>query len=732
MQTPYPTITQTGGAVAYTSTLYTDPAGALGPGTYVVVNVPAATPVTYPRYTQTSGLVAYTSTLFTDPPGALGAGTYVVVNVPAATPAVTYPRYTQTSGLVPYTTTVFTDPPGALGAGTYVVVNVPSPAYPTITVTGGAVPFTTTLYTDPLGALAPATYVVVHVPTPTYPTITVTGGAVAFTTTLYTDPPGALGPATYVVVNVPTPTYPTITVTGGAVAFTTTAATDPAGALPSGTYVIVNVPAPTYPTLTVTGGAVAFTTTAATDPAGALPSGTYVIVNVPAQSHPTITQTGGNVAYTSTLFTDPPGALGAGTYVVVNVPTPALTVTRTSGSQTFYATSVSTAANGGTSDVAVITVPTAAPFKIAVSDFSHNFYGYLDVLNTAFSGTAHSCSPVSDYTSASLFYIDPVSTRLVCASGAGTGSLLYSCQKRGQTDSPFLFDTLTASGNSNIDTTFWSDNTLHVTNPDTTQFLASLCNGNTLYLTGGVPTGCKQVVLSPVYSQINYLTTTITSGTGTAYTTTSAPAGNAVTQPGLVEVIVPSACGSPGIEYTNRPNPATVGSTTTDPYYQNFKPAVYNNPVSPYSTIRFSGVTDNIGIGISSPGVGQVYNSGNQAMAQSATIFRGYFYANVTGTWTFALRNPDDIGYAWIGPEAVSTWSNTNYKLVAGLNSPQASYQMTLAAGSLTPIRLIYADGIGSVSFTMRTIDPSGVIRDSTQGFFRQPECGPYPYTQWT
>lgn len=186
--------------------------------------------------------------------------------------------------------------------------------------------------------------------------------------------------------------------------------------------------------------------------------------------YPTLTVPSLPVTYRATAFTDPAGTLPAATYVIVGqsypssstAPSnPSLTLTRTSGSQTFIATSVTTVA-GSASNVAIITVPTQAPFKVSVTDFSNNFYGYLDVLDTVFSGTAHECGLTQTFSSASYFFIDPTSSRLVCSSGAGTSSQLHSCQRSGTSNSPFLFDLPGQSINSDVLTTFWSDNTLHV------------------------------------------------------------------------------------------------------------------------------------------------------------------------------------------------------------------------------------------------------------------------------
>ncbi|KKY22019.1 hypothetical protein UCDDS831_g03855 [Diplodia seriata] len=438
--------------------------------------------------------------------------------------------------------------------------------------------------------------------------------------------------------------------------------------------------------------------------------------------------TSGNAAYTSTLYTDPPGTALAGTYVVVNVPTYP-TITNHAGSVAYTSTLYT--------DPSVVVRPTQPAFKVSVTDFSSNFYGYLDVLDGIYSGTtsAHGCGLTQSYSAASLFYIDPSNQKLTCQSGAGSSIPLGSCQRSGSSNAPFLFDTPTASGNVDIDTTFWDDQTLHVTNAANGQYLAALCS-SILYLVGTIPSGCQQVVLTPCYNSVSFTTRTITSGTGVVATRTQAPAGTAVTGVGTVNVVVPASCSaSPGLQYIVRPNPASRGSTTTDPYYSNFNPNVYNNPQSsPYSTINFSGITDEINLGIPSTQSSNavVYGVAGRNVAYTAFIYRGYFLPNTTGSYTFTLANPDDVGYLWVGTKAVSSWSAANADAMAGLNTDPDSVTVSLTAGTYVPFRMIFADGTGALSWQLKTTEPNGRTYTDTYGMFRPPSCGPDLWTTST
>ncbi|KAF3031251.1 hypothetical protein E8E12_001348 [Didymella heteroderae] len=179
------------------------------------------------------------------------------------------------------------------------------------------------------------------------------------------------------------------------------------------------------------------------------------------------------------------------------------------------------------------------------------------------------------------------------------------------------------------------------------------------------------------------------------------------------QLIVPG-CAAIGIEFRGQSNPSRGGSTPFAPTYPGFSPDIYNvaSPVS-----LFNGITNNIQLGIATPATSaKVYSQGPYDVSHVALNLRGYFVANVTGSWTFTLANPDDAGLLWLGSKAVNTWSSANADITAYLNTPPASYTITLVAGSITPIRMVMANGGGGFSFALQTKDPNGVIRQKKIG----------------
>jgi hypothetical protein len=217
-------------------------------------------------------------------------------------------------------------------------------------------------------------------------------------------------------------------------------------------------------------------------------------------------------------------------------------------------------------------------------------------------------------------------------------------------------------------------------------------------------------------------------------------------QPGCSTAGIPSAtrlpiapsCAATGIEFVNRPAPTAAGPapllgpapTTT------FNPDNYSPPTaSPYSSVRFQGYANNIALAAAAPGTSvSVYGKGNFDLTQSAFFFRGYFVANITGSHTFSLNQPDDVGYMWLGPNAISGWNSANSVIrAASVSGPSGTYTTTLTAGVLTPIRLAFANSGGAVSFTLTVRDPNGVSQGNTAGFFVQPWCGGVAqYSNWT
>lgn len=183
-------------------------------------------------------------------------------------------------------------------------------------------------------------------------------------------------------------------------------------------------------------------------------------------------------------------------------------------------------------------------------------------------------------------------------------------------------------------------------------------------------------------------------------------------------------CSATGLEWSVYDNFVYDGSTASDPSYDLFTPNVYNG-VGP-ETAAIRGAIGNIQFSVPAPATAvSLYNQGTFDMSYRAIVFRGYFAANVTGTWTFTINNPDDIGFLWLGPNALTTWSEANANVVSRLLGTAGTYSVSLTAGTLTPIRMVFANGPGGMSYTLQTRDPLGTVRQSTAGFFQQIYCGP-------
>jgi hypothetical protein len=186
------------------------------------------------------------------------------------------------------------------------------------------------------------------------------------------------------------------------------------------------------------------------------------------------------------------------------------------------------------------------------------------------------------------------------------------------------------------------------------------------------------------------------------------------------------SCAATGIQYINRPAPTASGA---------FNPNNYSPPTAtPYSYYNFRGFTDNLSFSAASPGTSAiVYGQGPYDLTQSGTFLRGYFVPNATGSYTFSLNQPDDVGYMWIGPTAISGWNTTN-AVIRGVTVASASglYTTTLTAGVLTPLRLAFGNAGGAMSYSLHVLDPTGVTKTDSFGWFVQPWCGGVAqYSNW-
>jgi hypothetical protein len=441
-----------------------------------------------------------------------------------------------------------------------------------------------------------------------------------------------------------------------------------------------------------------------------------VLVQVPRQ-FTTVTTVGTNtVAVTATQFTPTsPGEIGT---VVVQLPR-LNTITTTVGGIAFTSTSTTTVA-GVASQIAVVGVP-VTPFRIYVTDFSQNTYGYLIVnsgtVGTA--GTAHNVT-VTDFTGSDLFYSDSATNQLALSPISGISAQpLYSIQQT--TNGPFLFDTNKA-GDAPVSQGLWPDGTMMLTNTANGFNMATLCNG-ILYLSQTTNAGCTQVILSPTYDAVNYTTTTITSGSA-ATTRTLAPNGYTISQGGTVRVVAPvPTCTATGIAYTAYPNPYTlpIGDTYYDASWLGFNSSNFNG--IPASSALWSGVTNNINFAVTA-GTGAVYGT-TRNTNQVAIVYTGFFSPPTTGIYTLRFSLADDVTYLWMGSTVTSsTWGELNYLMRDTFFVPaRHPVSQNFIAGQLYPIVILWGSGNGDAGIRLNITTPAGTVVTDTTGYFLQPIC---------
>jgi hypothetical protein len=135
-----------------------------------------------------------------------------------------------------------------------------------------------------------------------------------------------------------------------------------------------------------------------------------------------------------------------------------------------------------------------------------------------------------------------------------------------------------------------------------------------------------------------------------------------------------------------------------------------------YRTENYSGLVTNFS-NINTNTGGIVPNNG--AWENYSVEWFGFFYATVTGTYTFYTES-DDASYLWVGSSAMTgyTAGNCIVNNGGGHGTQERSGTVSLSAGSVYPIRIQFGEGGGGdqcmVSFTApgipRTYDWTGYV----------------------
>ena len=114
-----------------------------------------------------------------------------------------------------------------------------------------------------------------------------------------------------------------------------------------------------------------------------------------------------------------------------------------------------------------------------------------------------------------------------------------------------------------------------------------------------------------------------------------------------------------------------------------------------------------------------VYGSSQSVPCQYFALdHRFYFFAPLTGSYTFTFSGIDDIAILWSQALAQSGWTRSNANLVTThmpFRDGQGTYTITLTAQQYLPLRVVFANAQGAAGFQFAITDPNGTrIVDSS------------------
>jgi hypothetical protein len=136
------------------------------------------------------------------------------------------------------------------------------------------------------------------------------------------------------------------------------------------------------------------------------------------------------------------------------------------------------------------------------------------------------------------------------------------------------------------------------------------------------------------------------------------------------------------------------------------------------ATETHTGVTTSIvDIGVGTNGIRPVNGAENYSVE-----WYGYFYAPVTGTWTF-YTNSDDASYLWVGAAAQSGYTVANATVNNGgqHGMVERSGTFSMTAGTFYPIRVQYGESGGGDNCQVSFMTPAGQrVTDGLNYYF----CG--------
>ncbi|RVD87836.1 uncharacterized protein DFL_002043 [Arthrobotrys flagrans] len=246
-------------------------------------------------------------------------------------------------------------------------------------------------------------------------------------------------------------------------------------------------------------------------------------------------------------------------------------------------------------------------------------------------------------------------------------------------------------------------------------------SSTTLSVSGGVVT-----VTSWVASTVTSTQTLPTTAATETTTTITKPETTTSTSVVFEFTYVPpnapdttSCPGNAGLEVAIYDNPFRIAAGQPVPTnYNNFIPEYFKTS-EPYGRNRTSDVGldyDRDDVSVGGPNF-HVYGMTAKVITYDdrdpGTEFvlnhRGYFYAPETTTYNFRIFGADDGAWLWVGQIAYTNWTRANANAYTIYNgTPNNNYEITLTAGSYTPFRIIYGNGLRFGHFSFEIKDTSG------------------------
>jgi hypothetical protein len=182
------------------------------------------------------------------------------------------------------------------------------------------------------------------------------------------------------------------------------------------------------------------------------------------------------------------------------------------------------------------------------------------------------------------------------------------------------------------------------------------------------------------------------------------------------------------VEFAYYANPFTGGS---DAAYSSFNPAYLKSTTPVVSGT--TGAAGGIGGGCDSPSATFSFYGYTEECSYFTLHYRGYLFADQTGTFTFQISGADDLVLVWAGANAYSHWTRSNalldvtYQRLESLPGGTLSRTYAAVAGEYIPMRIVFAQGGGPFGFNIAVTAPDGSVvlsaGSATNKFLVQNSC---------